>query len=328
MKTLLIFMTLLFISGTARDELKFRNNGTFRIAQITDVHHKLNHSNATEALTNLGIVLDKVKPDLIFFTGDIVVDQSMKQAWYEVIGLAIQRNIPWAVTFGNHDDENGSTRVEIMNYLRSLPLCLAVDGPGSVAGVGNYFLRVESSERNATAAILYALDSHSYSPETIEQEKYGYFDFSQVDWYRTVSRQLTQENNGKPYPALAFFHIPLREYGLLNDSLKYTRIGSRLETECYGALNTGMYAAMFESGDIMATFAGHDHLNDYIGRLNTICLAYGRFSGSSTTYGHLPTGIRVIELLENERAFRTWISDTVDERVYPAFFNNNRLISE
>lgn len=50
-------------------------------------------------------------------------------------------------------------------------------------------------------------------------------------------------------------------------------------------LNTGLFAAAVEKGNMKAMFCGHDHLNDYYGRLNNIILGYGRCTGTgSTTY--------------------------------------------
>jgi len=329
MKKILLMLIAVFpcllLKAEDRADLKFGTDHRFRIVQFTDIHYKVHNSNSTKALQGLANILDQVKPDLVFFTGDIVVDEKMQQAWDEVLALVIDRKIPWAVVFGNHDDEHGSSRTQMMAYITSKPFCYASSGPADVKGVGNYFLRVKNSDGTKTAAILYGLDSNAYC-KNVENESYGYFDFSQVNWYRTSSRELTAENNGRPYPALAFFHIPLREYDLLNDSTKYKRIGNRNEKECYGALNTGMYAAMHEAGDVMATFVGHDHDNDYIGCLNQICLAYGRFSGSATTYGKLTNGARIIDLKENKPAFVTWIYTSKNEMLYPVMFENKQLI--
>ena len=321
---LIAVLSCFLLKAEVRADLKFGVDHRFRIVQFTDIHYKINNPNSTKALQSLANILDQVKPNLVFFTGDIVTDEKMQQAWDEVLALVIDRNIPWAVVFGNHDDEHGSSRTQIMTHITSKPFCYASSGPANVKGVGNYFLRIKNSEGTKTAAILYGLDSNAYC-KNVENESYGYFDFSQVSWYRTCSRALTTENNGKPYSALAFFHIPLREYGLLNDSTKYKRIGNRNEKECYGALNTGMYAAIHEAGDVMGTFVGHDHDNDYIGRLNQICLAYGRFSGSATTYGKLTNGARIIDLKENNRTFVTWIYTSKNEVLYPVIFENNQL---
>ena len=323
---LITFLPIFILEAADKTDLKFGADHRFRIVQLTDIHYKVHNANSTKALDGLCMVLDKVKPDMVIFTGDIVTDEKMKQAWDEVLTIVTDRKIPWAVVFGNHDDEQGSSSAQIMSYITQKPFCYATSGPDKIKGTSNYYLRIKNSVGSKTAAILYALDSNAYC-KNVENESYGYIDFSQVNWYRTISRELTAENDGRPYPALAFFHIPLREYSLINDSTKYKRIGNRNEKECFGALNTGMYAAIHESGDVIGVFVGHDHNNDYIGRLNNTCLAYGRFSGSETTYGKLTTGARVIDLKENKFSFVSWIYTINNEILFPVTFDENKLKS-
>ena len=64
-----------------------------------------------------------------------------------------------------------------------------------------------------------------------------------------------------------------------------------------------------EAGDVIATFVGHDHVNDYVATWKGLLLGYGRFTGGKTVYHDVPggNGARVIELKEGTRAFRTWI---------------------
>ncbi len=56
----------------------------------------------------------------------------------------------------------------------------------------------------------------------------------------------------------------------------------------------------------MATFAGHDHDNDYIGMLYNVGLAFGRVSGWDA-YGDFERGGRIIELREGKFEFDSWI---------------------
>jgi hypothetical protein len=133
---------------------------------------------------------------------------------------------------------------------------------------------------------------------------YEWIDHSQIDWYRKQSAQFTRKNGGKPFPALAFFHIPLPEYKEVSGNI--TTVGSQDEKVCSPDLNSGMYTAFLESGDVMGTFAGHDHNNNYIGCLRGICLAYGQTSGRQS-YGSIGRGARITELYEGERKFDTWI---------------------
>jgi hypothetical protein len=87
-------------------------------------------------------------------------------------------------------------------------------------------------------------------------------------------------------------------------------IGQRFEAECPGAVNTGMFYTMWSQKDVMGILVGHDHVNDYIGLYQGIALAFGRWSGSKTTYGgeHMTHGARIVELSsDGGRSFATWI---------------------
>ena len=83
----------------------------------------------------------------------------------------------------------------------------------------------------------------------------------------------------------------------------------RLEDECPSELNSGMFLAMKEMKDVMGTFVGHDHVNDYIVNYYDIALAYGHFSGWTSTYTPKPVinGVRVVTLKEDKREFDTWL---------------------
>ncbi|MDP3445880.1 MAG: metallophosphatase, partial [Ignavibacteria bacterium] len=121
------------------------------------------------------------------------------------------------------------------------------------------------------------------------------------------SIKYTKKNNGKPFPALAFFHIPLPEY--ITVQQKENTIGDKEEKVSSPKINSGMYNAFLESKDVMGMFVGHDHNNNYIGTLNNIAMAYGCKTGKDS-YGKLDKGGRVIVLYEGERKFDTWIHNT------------------
>jgi hypothetical protein len=310
-KTGLFFLLTICVAGIyAQETLHFGKNGKFKIVQFTDIHYQCNSAESAKSISMMQKVLDAEKPDLVAFTGDIVTNKAAKPGWDEVLAPVIDRKIPYAVVLGNHDDEQDWTRRQIIDYVIQKPYSLTQEGPAYLKGVGNYILEVKD-EAGKTGAVLYFMDSNAYN-NIGGQKGYDWFGANQVDWYAKNSAYFTKQNNGKPYPALAFFHIPLQEYALLSDTTKnFVKkspvFGTRKEQECPGFLNTGMFATMVEHGDVMGTFTGHDHDNDYIGCLNGICLAYGRFSGSKTTYNSIGYGARVIELTKSERMFDTWI---------------------
>ena len=136
---------------------------------------------------------------------------------------------------------------------------------------------------------------------------YDYIKFDQIQWYRENSKKFTEENNGVPVSSYAFFHIALPEYNQAASSESAILYGIRKEKACAPQLNSGLFAAMKEMGDVRGVFVGHDHDDDYAVSWKGILLAYGRYTGGNTVYNHLTNGARVIELDENANSFRTWI---------------------
>ena len=156
------------------------------------------------------------------------------------------------------------------------------------------------------AFVLYCIDSNTYS--TIKGVKgYDYIKRDQIDWYCKKSAEFTRNNGGEPVPSLAFFHIALPEFNQAASDENAQLYGIRREKACAPALNSGLFTAIKENGDVMGIFVGHDHDDDYAVCWHDVLLAYGRFTGGPTEYIHIPNGARVIELNEGVRTFKTWI---------------------
>ncbi len=292
---------------TPASPLACRADGTFRIVQFTDVHYHDGSERDLLTTALIGGVLDAEAPDLVILTGDVTGGRgcaSPEAAWRQVMEPIVARGLPWAAVFGNHDDEGALSRLELLRVQQSIPGCLTERGPEGITGVGNYVLTILDAGRQAVAANLYLFDSNAYADEAIGG--YGWIAHDQVAWYRSTAARLAAENGGGPPPALAFFHIPLPEYQEVWD----TRVcrGSRLEEICCPRVNSGLFAAFLEAGDVVGTFAGHDHVNDFEGELHGIRLCYGRGTGFDT-YGRpgFARGARVIEIQNGLRGFRSWL---------------------
>ncbi|MBK5720434.1 metallophosphoesterase family protein [Dysgonomonas sp. Marseille-P4677] len=316
LSTLVFFFFILSVSAQNL-VLHFNDKGSFKIIQFTDIHYQKNNPESAVAISLIREVLIEEKPDLVVFTGDVIYSKPVKEGLDEVFNEVEQSEIPWAYVFGNHDDEHGMSRQELMDYVMTKTYCIAQPGNKALKGVGNYILEVKSKDGNENKALLYFFDSGAYTPIK-GLGTYDWFAPNQIEWYKNQSAAYTIENDGVPYPALAFFHIPLVEYAQMKAEKYNELIGSKDEKECNGKLNTGMFAAMRQAGDVMGTFVGHDHDNDYIGNYYDIYLAYGRFSGGNTEYNNLgKNGCRVIELKEGQRVFSTYIRLLGGEKLYP-----------
>ncbi|MDR1494393.1 MAG: metallophosphoesterase family protein [Planctomycetaceae bacterium] len=299
------------------EKLRFTENGTFKIVQFTDTHYRTDKEFSKESVKLIAETLEAEKPQLAVYTGDIVVSVNIRQGWNDILAPCIERQIPWAVVLGNHDDEAKVSRKEIFQHIVNKPYSVTSFGPENIKGVGNYVLEILDPKNDGVKFLLYCLDSNAYS--TIKGvPTYGWFENNQIAWYRRQSESYTKTNGGKPLPALAFFHIPLNEYGEMIHFRAKT-IGERKENECPGAANSGMFLAMLECGDVMGTFVGHDHLNDYLGLWKGVALGYGRFSGTKTTYVKEPHGARILEISNSgERSFKTWIRLRGGEKLFNA----------
>ena len=287
--------------------LRFNNEKKFKIVQFTDIHWIYGNPDSDVAGVRMREVLDAERPDLVVFTGDLIFAKPAAKALDKALEPVVERGIPFAVTWGNHDDEQDMTRAELSAYISQKRGNLTSTTKG-ISGQTNYTLTVKSSVGDKTAAVVYVFDSNSYSP--IERVKgYDWIKHDQVQWYINRSRAFTAANGGKPLPALAFFHIPLPEYREATQNQNIYMVGTRKEMACAPEVNTGLATAMLEAGDVKGVFVGHDHVNDYVVDWNGILLGYGRYTGGKTVYHDIPggNGARVIELTEGSDAIHTWI---------------------
>lgn len=323
---LLYLLVFAFVATAQKGDLEFNESGEFKIVQFTDTHIDLTQNQNLEVYSIIKNIIAIEKPDLVVLTGDIVTQDNPQDAYLRFEKVFVDADIPWVMVFGNHDSEHNMSRRELADFLQKRTLCLNKDR-GETHGNSNFVLTV-SGRTWRTEALLYFMDSNEYSTLKPLVDGWGWFDFSQVDWYRKRSRKFAMLNKGRPLPALAFFHIPLPEYRAAWENKAVAPIGVRNEDECSPEINTGMFAAMLESKDVMGVFVGHDHINDYIGIHYNIALAYGRVTKIMKDPEDPLAGGRVIVLKEGERKFDTWIRDMNGNKVlecnYPDSFKGEQ----
>ena len=303
-----LFFAFLFVEGQEKPVLKFNVNSKFKIVQFTDIHFQYDSYRSDSALIMMKTVLERENPDLVMLTGDVVGSDNRKKAWEKVAQVMIDAKIPWAAVLGNHDAEHELDKEQTMNVIKGLPYSLTVNGSKEISGEGNYVLPIQSAKSNKTAALCYAfnISQTKFPPKGSSSGVYEWIDDSQVQWYKEQNAAFTKQNGGKPYPALAFFHIPFPEFEeVIGKSTTFGNIFS--EREFFSpAHQSNLYSAMLECKDVMGVFVGHVHSSNYIGCLNDICLAYGQASGRQI-HGELGSGARVIELYEGQRKFDSWV---------------------
>ena len=297
--------------SSEKKKLHFNQDGKFKMVQFTDIHAVYKPGETDQAYTIMNRILDLEKPDFVIYTGDIVTDNNPTDLWKKITGLANERNIPFAVVFGNHDSQFDVPRDKLMDIVAGLEGCLNIPKPKSMAdvfGETNQMIPIyHSDDPSKKGFILYLFDSNALNDLPNATLRDDWIKSSQIEWYVKQSKQLTKENNGIPYPALAFFHIPLLEYFTAYNNPQCKPTGYRIESECTAPINSGLFSAFIDCKDVKGVFVGHDHDNDYVSYYNGIALGYGRFSGGLNTYHTLCRGARVFELTENKDTFETWV---------------------
>ena len=111
-RTLNFCLTLLALFLTTfcmaqKSELKFNKDGKFKIVQFTDVHFKYGNPASDVALERINQVLDAEQPDVVIFTGDVIYSAPADSGMLKVLEQVSKRKLPFVVTFGNQDDEQG-----------------------------------------------------------------------------------------------------------------------------------------------------------------------------------------------------------------------------
>ncbi|GFF22887.1 phosphatase DCR2 [Aspergillus lentulus] len=266
---------------TKKPTPRINENGKFKIMQLADLHlstglgvcrdpvpvepvpgHKCEADPRT--LEFVGRLLDEEKPDFVVLSGDQVngeTSRDAQSALFKSVKLLVDRKIPYAAIFGNHDDEGNLSREQLMTILEDLPYSLSTAGPEDVDGVGNYIVEVLGRGTTAHSALtLYLLDSHSYSPDERQFRGYDWIKPSQIRWFKNTAQSLKTKHHeySHMHMNMAFIHIPLPEY---RDSSNYYR-GNWSEAPTAPGFNSGFKDALEEEG-ILFVSCGHDHVNDY-----------------------------------------------------------------
>ena len=292
------------LSSMQAQDLRFKN-GQFKIVQFTDLHYKQGNPASKEATDNIVEVVTAEKPDLIVLTGDIIYSSPGSACLQEVLKVLTNLKTPFCYLLGNHDPEQGTPVTQLYDLAQQNAYCVQ---PKRVGNVLDYALPILSTSGWKVTAVLYCMDTHAYN-KMAGVGGYQWLTADQIARYRRWSGTFTQRNGGKPVNSLMFMHYPLPEYNDAVANTQVTLIGTRMEKAYAPNLNSGMFSAVKECGDVMGIFCGHDHDNDYSLMYYRVLLAHGRFSGGNTEYNHLRNGARVIVLYEGKRSFDTYIRE-------------------
>jgi predicted phosphodiesterase len=306
--------------------LKFDENGEFKIFNICDMQDDFPMNK-----TAIIFIKDMIKvhnPDLVVLGGDNTTasKETKADAIKEICDIFVESKTYFTFVFGNHDDEQDVSREELfkMYKLYGGKYCLAYDAVPELTGVGTHNLIVKSSDGSKIAYNLYMFDSNSYAfDENGNKLGYDCVHKDQIEWYKNTSAQVKKANGGETVKGMAFQHIIVQDiYEMMFyeipfsvgkatvnfDGQSYTYLpyvhnikdGILLEAPCPGYYNYGQFDAFVETGDVVAVFSGHDHLNSFtvekdgVDIVNTPSCTFGSYGDYSNR------GIRMLTINEND----------------------------
>ncbi len=302
-----------------RKQIKF-NNGHLKVLQISDLQD--NRFTCVDTLRFMEAAVKSIKPDLIVFTGDQldVVDlwgkgekcrKNVEKAINRLFSVFESFNIPFVLTFGNHDRETGLPNDEQAKIYAKMKNCICFDDVNDGRpDAATFNVPILSSDGSRTAMNIYVVDTG-----TKINGVYGGVRKEQLEWLDKTSREVNADS-------IVFQHIPVDEiYELLEKVPKGTKgaepaygnrkdefykrrddikfMGAYGETPAALPRECGEFEQLKKQGDVFAVYCGHDHYDSFIGTVDGIDLGYCPGAGYNT-YGIRQREVRVFEFDEND----------------------------
>ncbi len=302
------------------EKLRFNSDGKFKIMQIADVQEGARVSPDTLRLIDLA--LKREKPDLVIFTGDQIYGvhpsfymrnkKELAKNTIKTIASAVDKHkIPFAVTFGNHDNQVGINNADQAEIYNTLNYCVHGEY-ASKDDKGTFRLPLYDGEKHIFD--IYLIDSNGQSVTG----EYMPVSEKQLSWFRK-EREKGKED-GKYTNSIVFQHIPVPEFF---DVLERVKFGTRGAVEAFRThkgefyklpqniindggfmgespaipdKNSGEFEALKEKGNVLALVVGHDHINSFVGEKDGIKLIYTQCAGFNVYGPKLNRGVRIIEL--------------------------------
>ncbi|MBQ4245263.1 MAG: metallophosphoesterase [Clostridia bacterium] len=249
--------------------------------------------------------------------------------------------------FESQEDKTGQSE-GIREYLLGLyqqyggDYCLAYDAEPALTGVGTHNLTIAASNSDKPAFNLYMMDSNAYYPNENEDKGYDGVHPDEIEWYKNKAAQLKEANGGECVPAMMFQHIVVQEaYDALfiespssmgdmtatfedidGNEKYYTYLpkvggikeGFMLEHPCPNYRDYGQFTALVETGDVMAIFSGHDHVNNYTLNIEGIDVVNSAGCTFHSYGDHMNRGVRVIDLDEKDLSTYSTFTYTLAEQ--------------
>lgn len=189
----------------------------YKVLVLTDVHLKnhgtfaawlgINYLLDAAGKTALDKLVKNTDPDLILVLGDTVLTARNDIEMERFVKQMDSYGKPWAVVFGNHDDEGRADKAKLADVLLTSEYGLFQYGPQDMHGAGNYV--IELTRNDKTQYAFFMLDSGS--SHEFEAGTEGIND-AQVSWYQW-NMDASRQSTATSLPIWRFStsrHLPIR----------------------------------------------------------------------------------------------------------------------
>lgn len=321
-----------------KNNLKF-SNGKFRVLLIGDPHEIQNDitqkdkNRLYDYLNFQYAALKELQPQLVILMGDNAQgndEVELKKTLLRITKPYADNDIPFAFVLGNHDLECAVSDIKTQyNIYRQLPYCVLPD-ENKVNKFGDYNIEIKSEFSDKTVYNFRMIYSGNKAPANYYSH-YAFVNEEQI--------QLNEDNSEKlkslykeTIPSVVIQHIPVPEvfcllkeksfismlfdgvYGQNEKKGKFYTLDGKIadgymgEAPCTAEYNSGQFASWKKTGDVKAAFFGHDHMNDFCGKVDSILLGQCKTAGFRPYGDGLMQAVRVVDIFENN-------TDRIDTRM-------------
>lgn len=269
-------------------------------------------------------LINEIKPDLITVSGDISAAE-FPEAYTNFAKMIDAYNIPWAVVWGNHDNQGGEETIQkYVDEYKAYKNFVYEEGPKEL-GNGNYVIGIEEEGKLLHGIIM--MDTHDRVCEKDDKgEDVWYwaklYD-EQLPWYEGVVNDL--KDNGCNETTI-ISHIPIyayrtaydaawnKEYDPADVSFEMSKtgvcwnegykncFGTNLEGICSYEHDEGMFDLIKKLGSTKLYICGHDHINCSLIEYEGVKLMYGLKTGRGCYYKAPYNGGTVVKIGSDGKA--------------------------
>lgn len=275
------------------------DNNNFKILVTTDLHLCDDKALIEKSLEMLVRHVAEEKPDLILFTGDVILTDFQQIDCIQFGRFMEKMGVYWAICFGNHEAraEKEYHKYFMLKNVECFPHCLTKFGDMSLFGYGNFIINIMNGDNTIRQSIFMFDSGRDVDPKYFAEhgapadlKSYDFLKNNQINWYKNSVLNFEKEH-GK-FKSIMLMHIPLCEYQevmKLDENGKYVPTGKAeilyggmYESVGCSGFNSGMFDMILELGSTQAVFAGHDHVNDFCAKYKGVYLVYGQCDGYDT----------------------------------------------